>query len=64
MNIGDDDFIVAARDHLEYAKDELVCAVAAINNIGDDFESTVIEIKKTIGDLECAVAEIKNRGEQ
>jgi len=55
------EYLVAAKDMLNNAKRDLCLAVSAFEKTGGDFESTISQIKETIGDLECAVFEIDNQ---
>ena len=48
-------YLIAARDMLNNAKRNLCYAVSALERTGGDFESSISQIKETIGDLECAV---------
>ena len=49
------EYLIAAKDMLGNAKQNLTFAVTALQKTGGDFSETISAIKETIGDLECAL---------
>lgn len=52
--------LLAARDMLANAKRDLCMAISAFERVGG-FDSTIAQLKQTIGDLECALFEMDNQ---
>lgn len=58
----DKKWLTPARSSIENAKRELVYAIVALQRSGGEFDETISEIKKTIGDLEVSIHEFNDYG--
>lgn len=58
----DKQWLTPAKASLKNAQRELVYAVRALERVGGNFESTISDIKQTIGDLEVAVTALEEEG--
>lgn len=58
----DKQWLVPAKTSLKNAQRELVYAIRALERTGGNFDKTISEIKKTIGDLEVAITAFDEEG--